>query len=81
MLIRVQFFSYFKDLAGLERTSVQMPPGSTLSDLWKQVKDRFPKLAPAGNSALIAVGVEYQPKDYSLKENDEVSFFPPVQGG
>jgi molybdopterin converting factor small subunit len=30
---------------------------------------------------LIAVGVDYQKGDYVLKEGDEVSLFPPVQGG
>ena len=34
-----------------------------------------------GASTLIAVGVDYQPKDYVLKDGDEVSLFPPVQGG
>ena len=28
-----------------------------------------------------AIGVDYQPRTYVLKEGDEVSFFPPVQGG
>jgi molybdopterin converting factor small subunit len=32
-------------------------------------------------SMLVAVGVDYQPKDYILKNGDEVSLFPPVQGG
>jgi molybdopterin converting factor small subunit len=29
----------------------------------------------------MAVGVEYQTQDYLLREGDEVSLFPPVQGG
>jgi molybdopterin converting factor small subunit len=32
-------------------------------------------------SLLMAVGIDYQPRDYVLKEGDEVSLFPPVQGG
>jgi molybdopterin converting factor small subunit len=32
-------------------------------------------------STLLAVGVDYQPRHYILNEGDEVSFFPPVQGG
>ena len=32
-------------------------------------------------STLIAVGVDYQPRDYVLQDGDEVSLFPPVQGG
>jgi len=42
---------------------------------------RFPKLAGARNSLLVAVGVDYQGADYVLREGDEVSLFPPVQGG
>jgi molybdopterin converting factor small subunit len=42
---------------------------------------RFPKLAPAQKSLLVAVGVDYQGGDYVLQEGDEVSLFPPVQGG
>ena len=30
---------------------------------------------------LVAVGVDYQGRDYVLQEGDEVSIFPPVQGG
>jgi molybdopterin converting factor small subunit len=32
-------------------------------------------------SALVAVGVDYQGGDYPLSEGDQVSLFPPVQGG
>jgi molybdopterin converting factor small subunit len=30
---------------------------------------------------LVAVGVDYQAGDYVLAPGDEVSLFPPVQGG
>jgi molybdopterin converting factor small subunit len=42
---------------------------------------RFPKLAAMRKSVLMAVGVDYQGADYVLQEGDEVSLFPPVQGG
>jgi molybdopterin converting factor small subunit len=32
-------------------------------------------------SILAAVGVDYQTGDYKLNHGDEVSLFPPVQGG
>ena len=32
-------------------------------------------------ATLMAVGVDYQGRGYVLKEGDEVSLFPPVQGG
>ena len=41
-----------------------------LTSLWK-----------SGKSTLIAVGLYYQGPDHVLQEGDEVSLFPPVQGG
>lgn len=81
MRVKVTFYSYFKDLAGCAQVSQTLPEGSTLGDLLRQVQGHFPKLAGTQKSILMAVGVEYQRADYLLQENDEVSLFPPVQGG
>jgi molybdopterin converting factor small subunit len=79
--ITVQFFSYFRDLAGCHETKVEIRSGSTLGDLFEEAARQHPRLAPMRNSTLMAVGVEYEPKDYVVKIDDAVSFFPPVQGG
>jgi molybdopterin synthase catalytic subunit/molybdopterin synthase sulfur carrier subunit len=81
MRIRVQFYSYFKDLTGCGDTHEEVPAGSTIGELLQQLYERFPKLSPMAKSTLVAVGVEYQAAEYVLQENDEVSLFPPVQGG
>jgi molybdopterin converting factor small subunit len=81
MRVPVSFYSYFKELTGCAETVQEMPPGSTLDDLYKQLIRKFPKLAAMEKSTLIAVGVDYQSRNYVLREGDEVSLFPPVQGG
>ena len=81
MTIQVSFYSYFKDLTGCAQTTELLAAGMTVGDLTKQLIAHFPKLAPMRKSTLIAVGVEYQNQSYILKEGDEVSLFPPVQGG
>jgi molybdopterin converting factor small subunit len=81
MSVTVHFYSYFKDLVGCARTAEEVAPGSTIGELQLKLLARFPKLAAMKNSTLIAVGVDYQNRDYALKAGDEVSFFPPVQGG
>ncbi len=81
MRIRVQFHSYFKDLTGCALTEETLCADATIGDLLKMLHQRFPQLAAMQRSTLIAVGVEYQARDYRLRENDEVSLFPPVQGG
>ncbi len=81
MNVRVHFYSYFKDLTGVSDTTEALPDGATLGMLQRQLMTRFPKLAAMENSTLMAVGVDYQTRDYVLKADDEVSLFPPVQGG
>ena len=81
MRVNVQFYSYFKDLAGCAQATEEVAPGSTIAELQQSLFARFPKLSAMRNSMLVAVGVDYQPKTYALKEGDEVSLFPPVQGG
>jgi molybdopterin converting factor small subunit len=81
MSVTVSFYSYFKDLTGCARTTESVPKGSTLSDLYERLSARFPKLAAMKKSTLMAVGVEYRERGYVLQEGDEISLFPPVQGG
>lgn len=81
MQIPVQFYSYFKDLTGCETATEALDDGATIQTLMERLFDRFPRLAEMPNSILVAVGVEYQPRNYELKPGDEVSLFPPVQGG
>ena len=79
--VTVHFYSFFKDLAGCALFVQQLPAGSTLADLLKSLVSHFPKLEPMQKSMLTAVGVEYQARTYVLQAGDEVSLFPPVQGG
>jgi Molybdopterin converting factor, small subunit len=81
MRVSVSFYSYFKELTGCPQTVESVPEGSTLQNLFDQIASRFPRLSGMGKSTLMAVGVDYQNRDYLLKEGDEVSLFPPVQGG
>ena len=81
MQVSISFYSYFKELTGCAQTAESLAAGSTLGDLFKQLIIRFPKLSAMERSTLIAVGVDYQERNYVLKDGDEVSLFPPVQGG
>jgi len=79
--VTVHLFSFFKDLTGCSSFEHPLPSGSTLGDLLNSMVLRFPKLEPMQKSMLTAVGVEYQNRGYILRAGDEVSLFPPVQGG
>jgi molybdopterin converting factor small subunit len=79
--IRVCFFSHCRDLAGSPETVEAMPPGSSVNDLLQKLFGRFPGLADMRKSLRVAVGLDYRGGDYLLREGDEVSILPPMQGG
>lgn len=79
--IAVHFYSFFKEHAGCSSVIQELPVGSTLAELLQSIFTRFPKLESMKKSMLTAVGVEYQDRNYVLHAGDEVSLFPPVQGG
>ena len=81
MQISTRFYSYYKDLVGVDELALDLPDGSTLGDLLEAVFEKHPKLREMRQSTLKAVGVEYQKEDYVLRKGDQVSLFPPVQGG
>ncbi len=81
MKVKVKFWSYYRDHTGCEKTTAEINEGATISNLVAMLHEQFPKLAGTEKCTLKAVGVEYQDDDYVLNDGDEVSLFPPVQGG
>lgn len=81
MRIQIHFYSYFKDVTACSTMTEEFPEGTPVSGLLMRLGERFPLLRQADRSMLIAVGVEYQDRSYVLRDGDEVSLFPPVQGG
>ena len=81
MTVTIQFFSYFKELTGIDELSRDVPDGFTLGQLHDGLCAEHPGLREMSRSTLIAVGMDYQPREFVLSDGDVVSFFPPVQGG
>lgn len=79
--VRVRYWSWFRDLAGRENETLEVPKDTTLGDLLGRIRSIHPELARVERSTLAAVGLDYQPLTQRLREGDEVSLFPPVQGG
>jgi molybdopterin converting factor small subunit len=81
MNLSVQYWSYFRDLAGSALDRYELADGGTVADLLEVIYRRHPQLAPLRACARVAVGVEYALPEQVLVAGDEVSLFPPVQGG
>lgn len=78
MKVNVRYFASVRDRMGRSEETVSVEQASlTVEDLWKQVS----KGESLPSSTLIAVNMEYTDATQTLKNGDEVAFFPPVTGG
>ena len=77
MSIKVKFFARMRDEAGLSSGEVDFVDGITAADIWSQLV----KNAEFPESVMIAVNLEYISGEPTLKDGDEIAFFPPVTGG
>jgi molybdopterin synthase catalytic subunit len=81
MRIRVLLFGQLKDIVGRQEESLDVQPGTSLSDLMARYADQFPKFKPMTGSIACSVNREYAPASVVLRDGDEVGFLPPVSGG
>ena len=78
MNITVRYFASMRDRMGKADESVSIDADAvTVADVWAAVADG----QPMADSTLIAINMEYTNADATLKEGDELAFFPPVTGG
>lgn len=78
MNVTVRYFASMRDRMGCADEIVSIDGVvSTVADVWSQVSDGKP--IPA--STLIAVNMTYTDAAATLKDGDELAFFPPVTGG
>jgi molybdopterin synthase catalytic subunit len=75
--IRVKFFARLKEECGRGEAEVAFRPGLGFADIWDAASGG--KAMP--ESVLVAVNMEYAKGPVSLRDGDEVAFFPPVTGG
>jgi molybdopterin converting factor small subunit len=81
MKVRVRCFAAAREIVGSGELIVDLPEGSTLTQLFDQVQDQFPRLQGLAGSLLFSVNREYAPSDKRLAADDEVALIPPVSGG
>jgi molybdopterin synthase sulfur carrier subunit len=77
MRVRVRFFASLRERLGYSETSLDVPIGATVSDIWSQATNGM----TVSDNALAAINMEYASFDRQIADGDEVAFFPPVSGG
>ena len=81
MKVPVHFFSRLRDLVGTSEMDFEVPERTTAGDLLDTVYSKTPALRDWDKSILIASGLEFVGRDYVVRNGDEISIMPPVQGG
>ena len=81
MKVRSTLYAQLRDAAGMQQVDVDLPEGSTVSDLLEQVYREIPVLRAHDKTILIGVDVEFVDRDYKLNAGEEIAIMPPVQGG
>ncbi len=77
MSIKVRYFASLKDRLQRAEDELSAEDIVCVRDVWIKAN---PQINLPGN-VLAAVNMEYVTLDASVKEGDEVAFFPPVTGG
>lgn len=76
MSVTVKYFASMRDRMGKGEETVNLDNEVTVEQLWQQVsQDTMP------DNTLIAINMEYTDRTSTVKNGDEVAFFPPVTGG
>jgi molybdopterin converting factor subunit 1 len=81
MTVRVLYFASFREYAGRDEESRQLPEGSRVRELWQTLAREVPYFAAFRSMPPAAVNRAYAREDAVLAEGDEVAFLPPVAGG
>ncbi len=77
MAIKVKFFASLREQRKEGVKEVDAQGLKSVSDVWERATDTT--LIPA--NVLCSVNLEHREPHESVKDGDEVAFFPPVTGG
>ena len=77
MPIKVKFFARLREDVGIGEREIPFQPGMSLREVWQHAaaKGEMPE------AVLVAINMEYARGAVTLKDGDEVAFFPSVTGG
>ncbi|VAV83135.1 hypothetical protein MNBD_DELTA01-276 [hydrothermal vent metagenome] len=80
MAIKILFFGILSSKTGTKETTAEVSGAATpLSDIIKELKERFPEL-PDG-PFIYAVNEEQVATSHNIKDGDEIAIMPPFAGG
>ncbi|MEE9358250.1 molybdopterin converting factor subunit 1 [Candidatus Vondammii sp. HM_W22] len=83
-MINVLYFARLKEQLNIASEELEASSLSTLADIIRQLTERggvWEETFGSGQTVMMAVNQEMSDAAASVKDGDEVAFFPPVTGG
>lgn len=77
----MRLFAGYRDRVGKAEICIELPDGSTVGFLAKELLRRYPGLTLDSDKLVVAVNQEYRDHLYALSDTDEIALIPPVSGG
>lgn len=81
MRVHVLLFGQLRDIMGRREDSLELTPGTKVSELMSYYAQKFPDFQPISTSLACSVNQEYASGSTVLRDGDEVGLLPPVSGG
>ena len=81
MKLKILFFATLSEYVGAKTIEFEAPADTTVAMLKELLVKRYPRLAPAQKSIMVAVNREYAAGEQGIPLDAEIAFFPPVSGG
>ncbi len=81
MQISIRAFASYREAIGSARLQVETPDGATPTQVWEQLRGKYPRLRDLPKPSAFAINEEYVPSETALRSGDELVLIPPVSGG
>ncbi|MFQ6066193.1 MAG: MoaD/ThiS family protein [bacterium] len=82
MKVTIKFFTFFGNLSGVDKTELYLDRGATVKEALEKIACDFPKLKKwLPQYGWVFIRGNYADLRTQLKNEDEISLFPPIAGG
>jgi len=82
MQINILFFATIRDLIGQKRLTLDLDDNqNTIKHVRQELIEQYPAVTDNIKVSLVAINEEFAFDNDTIKDGDEVAFFPPVSGG
>jgi len=76
MKITVKYFASLREQMGKAEELLTLKESMPIAEVWQNVSGES-----SSDNILMAINMEYVRSDATVKDGDELAFFPPVTGG